>query len=89
LTVKERKVFTEEQRARDTYENIIHSHRQYGKAEGIEIGRAEGRDEGVIIGKMNSARQMLAKGFSAEVTADVLDIPITDVAKISSEMGRQ
>jgi len=74
-------VFTEEQRARDTYENIIHSQRQYGKA--------EGRAEGIIMGKMNSARQMLAKGFSAEVTADVLEIPIADVAKISSEMGRQ
>ena len=81
LTVKERKVFTEEQRARDTYENIIHSQRQYGRAE----GRVEGEDR-----KARSvAGNMLREGYGIDVIARLLEIPADEVISVNSELARQ
>ncbi|GHV27539.1 hypothetical protein FACS18948_5080 [Clostridia bacterium] len=56
--------------------------KEIGKSEGIQIGKNEGiqigKSEGIQIGKKDSALLMLRK-FSAEVVADVLDLPISQV----------
>ena len=56
--------------------------RREGKAEGIEIGLAEGEANANIA----TAKRMLAKGcYSLEVIAELTNLSIADVEKLKEE----
>ena len=55
-----------------------------GLEEGLEKGRAEGREEGEENAKIATAKRMLTKGMSIELTADMTGLSIERVMELSS-----
>ena len=58
-----------------------------GIQEGLEKGKAEGKAEGKVEGMAEEraaiVRRMLAKGFTPGQVVDTLEIPLTEVEKLS------
>ena len=65
------------------YNNAINTAKKEGKEEARAEGRKEGRKEGLAEGKaeanMDNARMMKAKGFSAEVIAEITGLTIEEI----------
>ena len=51
------------------------------------VGRAEGRVEGIQEKAILSAKRMLAKGISPEITADCQDLPLSQVQDLLSQIS--
>lgn len=54
--------------------------------DGIAKGRAEGRAEGIAEGKIVTARNALAKGYSLEVIQDITGLDIETIKKAALEL---
>ena len=53
-----------------------------GLAEGLEKGRAEGREEGEENAKIATAKRMLTKGMSIELTAEISGLSVERVMEL-------
>ncbi|MGM9736104.1 MAG: Rpn family recombination-promoting nuclease/putative transposase [Candidatus Cryptobacteroides sp.] len=67
------------------YENCLDFAHDRGLAEGIAQGREEGREEGRDDEKVATARRMLLKGMSIDLTAELSGLPIDRINLLATE----
>ena len=67
-----------------TLEMIKMQQQEIGFAKGLAIGEQRGRDEGIIIGTEQMARNMLNRGFSVQDTADITGLSEEQVQALAA-----
>lgn len=73
-----------------TIEQIVTQHyKRLARKAGREEGREEGRVEGELSATEKHIRRMLLKGFSDEQIADILDVPLQQVADIRAKTSAE
>ena len=61
--------------------------RRIGHEEGIEEGIEKGIEKGISENTADTIRKMLAKNFAAEMIADILEIPTSQVQKVKQKLN--
>ena len=56
--------------------------REEGISIGLERGRATGREEGAYQNKLETARRLVARGFSAEDIADLTGLDLLQIEEL-------
>ena len=64
------------------YEKGITIGLERGLEQGLERGRATGREEGAYQNKLETARRLVARGFSAEDIADLTGLDLLQIEEL-------
>ena len=66
----------------EAYEDGLFVGREEGISIGLERGRATGREEGAYQNKLETARRLVARGFSAEDIADLTGLDLLQIEEL-------
>ncbi len=89
LSKKEQSLYQESLKDYWDLDNSLDSAFQKGEESGLEkgeqIGLEKGKEQGILEGKIETARNMLSKGFEAETIAEITGLSIEKVQEIISK----